>query len=243
MVPWTTFVTTVAVVVVEEEEEEEEVEEDLRATGKIVATQRRLTLPIICSPKVSPGGLPVQQAAVLCDLHLQPGLDVQQHLVLLALPLQHLLAEHLGLGGGGEEEEEQRSTRRGISGCRRSLRLLLQEAPPTLLWYQASSSRLVLDHLVEVVLRSGVHLHVHLAAHLGPHGQQVLRRGGGVIRPLGTTSDHYSGCLVPPGTSSWFFFMLSSSSVRVSICMVRSILAMPSSPISIFSPAMSASTV
>ena len=31
--------------------------------------------------------LPVKQPPVLCDLHLQAGLDVQQHLVLLPLPL------------------------------------------------------------------------------------------------------------------------------------------------------------
>lgn len=43
-------------------------------------------------------------------------------------------------------------------------------------------------------------------------------------------------------TSSWFFFMVSSSSLRESICMLRSVLATPSSPSSIFSPAMSAST-
>lgn len=33
-------------------------------------------------------GLSLQQAAVLCDLHLQPRLDVQQHLVFLTLTLQ-----------------------------------------------------------------------------------------------------------------------------------------------------------
>ena len=36
----------------------------------------------------SPQHLSVQQPPVLCDLHLQPGLDVQQHLVLVSLALQ-----------------------------------------------------------------------------------------------------------------------------------------------------------
>lgn len=33
--------------------------------------------------RVSPVIFPVQQPPVLCDLHLQPGLEVQQHVVLL----------------------------------------------------------------------------------------------------------------------------------------------------------------
>lgn len=40
----------------------------------------------------------VQQPPVLCNLHLQPDLDVQQHLVLIALPVNvgaHLAYVHL----------------------------------------------------------------------------------------------------------------------------------------------------
>lgn len=49
----------------------------------------------------SPDSLAVQQAAVLCDLQLQPGLDVQQELVVAALTLQvgpelHQLILHAG---------------------------------------------------------------------------------------------------------------------------------------------------
>merc|ERR1711933_177820 len=37
-------------------------------------------------------GLSIQQSPVLCNLHLQPGLDVQQHSVLLSLAF-HVVAE------------------------------------------------------------------------------------------------------------------------------------------------------